>query len=153
MIPSIYPLLILTSYILSSQRRNKNPEETKEGSAGKLLMMRQGMRKVLDLEKAKYDQAIEIAKLKKRHQHSSKSRKSLSSKGVSVGDELETIGSKYGEGLLIYGILILWNSMNDKKYRVGGVEFSRSHGEGLDVGGPLKCSYASIMALVGFDKK
>ncbi|GJY98341.1 hypothetical protein Tco_0515251 [Tanacetum coccineum] len=31
---------------------------------------------------------------------SSKSRKSLSSKGVSVGDELETIGSKYGEGLL-----------------------------------------------------
>ncbi|GKG03306.1 hypothetical protein Tco_0310942 [Tanacetum coccineum] len=31
---------------------------------------------------------------------SSKSRKSLSSKGVSVGDEVETIGSKCGEGLL-----------------------------------------------------
>ncbi|GJU83904.1 hypothetical protein Tco_1291450 [Tanacetum coccineum] len=54
--------------------RNKSPKGNR-GRKQKLLMMRQSMRKVLDLEKAKSGQAIEIASLKKRVDKLEKRRK------------------------------------------------------------------------------
>ncbi|GJS38383.1 hypothetical protein Tco_0563426 [Tanacetum coccineum] len=73
LIPIKYPLLINHLHPLNPSR-NKSPRGNR-GMKQKLLMMRQRMSKVLDLEKAKSDQAIEIASLKKMVDNLEKRRK------------------------------------------------------------------------------
>ncbi|GKD34526.1 hypothetical protein Tco_1250035 [Tanacetum coccineum] len=75
--------MIEADRLLAERLQKREREELTDEEKGKLFMegsknplhLLQGIRKVLDLEKAKYDQAIEIAKLKKRVDKLEKRRK------------------------------------------------------------------------------